>query len=155
MSVFGEDECVGGGGEMSLAEGRGVCAGVVTQDPPQRCKMPLQTEREGRGLSTRMKKNLLLLICVQSKNNLPFLSTAHWGRLVKESVSKEREGVKVLQRTKLEEESKRTRGEGGIMMENGAQVGGPRLSTSKKGKRRESPGKDVGQMNLQRVRMSS
>ncbi len=28
---------------------------------------------------------------MQSKNNLPSLSTAHWGRLVKASVSKERE----------------------------------------------------------------
>lgn len=37
-----------------------------------------------------MKKKVPLLICVQSKNNLPSLSTAHWGKLVKESVSKER-----------------------------------------------------------------
>lgn len=69
-----------------------------------------------------MKKNVPLLICVQSKNNLPSLSTAHWGRLVKESVSKERERVKVLQSTKQKERG--TRKEGGIKMENGAQVGG-------------------------------
>jgi len=43
------------------------------------------------GLFTRIKKNVPHLICVQSKNNLPSLSTAHWARLVKESVSKERE----------------------------------------------------------------
>lgn len=39
-----------------------------------------------------MKKNVPLLICVQSKNNFPSLSTAHWGRLVKESVSKDKRG---------------------------------------------------------------
>lgn len=47
--------------------------------------------KEREGLFTRMKKSVPLLICVQSKNNLPSPSTAHWGKLVKESVSKERE----------------------------------------------------------------
>lgn len=101
---------------MSLTEEmRRVRVGEVTQDPPQRCLNPLQTGREGRGLFTRMKKNVPLLICMQSKNNLPSLSTAHWGRLVKKSVSKER--VKLLKRTKQKEKRKGTREEGGIKME--------------------------------------
>lgn len=45
MSVFGEDECVGGawggwrggGDESGGGEERRVCVGEVTEDPPQRC----------------------------------------------------------------------------------------------------------------------
>ena len=70
-----------------------------------------------------MKKNVPLLFCVRSKNNLPSLSTAHWGRVVKASVSRERERerVKVLQKIKQKEESRQKET---IMMENGAQVEG-------------------------------
>lgn len=53
-----------------------------------------------------MKKNVPLLICVQSKNNLPSLSTAHWGRLVKESVSKERKRERESQ-SAAEDQTKR------------------------------------------------
>lgn len=93
MSVFGEDECDDGGGGIDESGKRRVCVEEATSNPPKRCETSLQTERErerGRELFTRLKgKRIPLLICVQSKNNFPFLSTAHWGRLVKESVSEE------------------------------------------------------------------
>lgn len=50
-----------------------------------------------------MKKNVPLLICAQSKNNLPSLSTAHWGTLVNLSVSKERLRESKLHETKEKE----------------------------------------------------
>lgn len=93
-----------------------------------------------------MKKNVPLLICVQSKNNLSSLSTAHWGRLVKESVSKERES-KCCGVPNKKKERKRTWKEGGIKMENGTQVGGKKQNESKERQRWKSAGKDVGQMN--------
>lgn len=49
-----------------------------------------------------MKKNVPLLICVQSKNNLHSASAAHWGKLVKISVSTET--AKVLHGTKVYED---------------------------------------------------
>ena len=59
-----------------------------------------------------MKKNVPLLICVQSKNNLPSLSTAHWGRLVKESVSAESESKCCRGPNKKRRERGRERREG-------------------------------------------
>lgn len=60
-----------------------------------------------------MEKNVPLLICAQSKNNLPSLSTAHWGRLVKESVSAERESQSAAEdQTKKRRERGRERREG-------------------------------------------
>lgn len=49
-----------------------------------------------------MKKKVPLLICVQSKNNLHSASAAHWGKLVKISVSTET--AKVLHGTKVYED---------------------------------------------------
>lgn len=76
--------------ESSGGDEKSVCGGGYMRSPTEMLNSITDCER-GRGLFTRMKKNVPLLICVQSKNNLPSLSTAYWGRLVKESVSKERE----------------------------------------------------------------
>ena len=88
MTVGGGEVDESGGGEE-----KSMCGGGNTRSPTEMLT-PLQTEREGRGLFTRMKKNVPLLICVQSKNNLSFLYTAHWGRLVKESVSRESQSAR-------------------------------------------------------------
>lgn len=93
-----------------------------------------------------MKKNVPLLICLQSKNNLPSLSTAHWGRLVKVSVSEGKESSATEDQTK-KKLVKGMRKEGGVKMENGAKVGGQRQGNSKNMKRRKSAGKDLGQMD--------
>lgn len=51
-----------------------------------------------------MKKNVPLLICVQTKNNLPSLSTAHWGRLVKKiCLQRESQSAVEYQTTKQRE----------------------------------------------------
>lgn len=68
----------------------------------------LQTKRERRGFFTRMKKKVPLLICVQSKNNLQSASAAHWGKLIKMSVSTET--VKVQHGTREEEDREGNRG---------------------------------------------
>lgn len=108
MSVFGEDECVSSGGGFSEGkEGSVPCVcvcvlvGANSRSPTE--LLNSATDRENRGLFTRMKQNVPLLICVQSKNNLPSLSTAHWGKLVKLSVSKERQTESKLHETKEKE----------------------------------------------------
>lgn len=101
-----------------------------------------------------MKKNVPLLICVQSKNNLPFLSTAHWGRLVKECVS-ERERESKCSRGPNKKKREKGR-EGGIEMENGAQVGGQRQGIrGKKKAKKEECWERCGTDESSRVRMSS
>lgn len=108
-----------------------------------------------------MEKNVPLLICAQSKNNLPSLSTAHWGRLVKESVSAERESQSAAEdQTKKRRERGRERREGlrWKMEHKWEGRDGVRATQKKKKKRqrRKRAGKDVGQMNLrERARMSS
>lgn len=61
----------------------------------------------------------------------------------------------MLQRTKQKEERKGTRKEGGIQMENGAQVGGQRQRKSKKGKEGRVLGKMWDRLIFERVRMGS
>lgn len=85
---------------------------------------------------------------MRSKNNLPSLYTAHWGWLVKESVSKERQSQSSGE-ARQKEDSKETQKEGGIKMENGARVGGQWQEWEQKRQRRKRAGKDVGQMDLQ------
>lgn len=147
MSVFGEDECVSSGGG-SVKGKRVVCVcvlvGANSRSPTE--LLNSVTDRENRGLFTRMKQNVPLLICVQSKNNLPSLSTAHWGKLVKLSVSKERQSESKLHETKEKEVWKETRNEEGDR--NGKLCMSGRGETEEQ----ESPWKDVmGEwMNLQR-----
>lgn len=99
-----------------------------------------------------MKKNVPLLICVQSKNNLPSLSTAHWGRLVKESVSAESESKCCRGPNKKRRERGRERREGLRWKMEHKWEGRDRVRAThtrkKKRQRRKRAGKDVGQMNL-------
>lgn len=62
-----------------------------------------------------MKKNVPLYICALSKNNLSSLSTAHWGGLIKESVSKrerERECGRGPNKKKIEKRQEKKEGLG-------------------------------------------
>jgi len=97
------------GGGRWVWEEKSLCGGSNNRSPTEMLSSIANWKR-GRELFTRMKKNVPLLICVQSKNNLPSLSTAHWGRLVKR-VCLQRGRVRGLQRAKQKEESRQ---EGGI-----------------------------------------
>lgn len=100
-----------------------------------------------------MKKNVPLLICVQSKNNLPSLSTAHWGRLVKkvclhrESQSAEEDQTK---RRKKKGQEKRE----GLTWKMEHKWEGRDRVKAKKGKEGRVLGKMWDRWIFERVRMS-
>lgn len=95
-----------------------------------------------------MEKNVPLLICAQSKNNLPSLSTAHWGRLVKESVSAERESQSAAEdQTKKRRERGRERREGlRWKMEHKWEGRDGVRATQKKKKKKGKEGRELGKM---------
>lgn len=78
------------GGGRWVWEVKSMCGGGNKQSPHRDAKLRYRQTERGRELFTRLKgKRIPLFIRVRSKNNSPFLSAAHWGRLVKESVSEE------------------------------------------------------------------